>query len=465
MRNRLAQRIAAWAEAGLDTAALVFFPLLVVLPRGVAALVSAAGLCAAGLALSASGMRLTRIFRVAAMLLGGLLLWGTASALWSVDPVRSLVVAARLAGLFAAGLALAAGAGLVAAPRRLTFLLLIGMGLGIAMVAIELATAGGLSSLVSDRAYRPTQLNQASISFALLALPASALLISLRQAILASLLAAVTAVTVYALAGTAAKAVLLAGLAMGLLLYRARPVVAGIALVISMIAIIAAPLTFARLERLAGLGETADNFKISAGHRLLIWSFAGDRIAERPLTGWGLDASRAIPGGDDPIRPGETWMPLHPHNAALQVWLELGAPGAVFFALLVGLVWDALARVEWPPLFAAAAGASLTIAFMGCFATYGMWQEWWLGTLSFSLFLILVMARVAGRAAAPDGPTIGGCFARALGYRRQFLLRTYATKQLEQKNASIDNTNETRVNFCHFQPSVAILSVLRLFSG
>jgi O-antigen ligase len=393
-RNRFAQRVAAWAEAGLDTAALVFFPILVVLPRGVAALVSAAGLCAAGLVLSASGMKLTRILLVPAMLLGGLLVWGTASALWSVNPVRSLVVAARLSGLFAIGLALAAGAGLVAAPRRLTFLLLIGMAFGITMIAIELATAGGLSSLVSDRAYRSTQLNQASISFALLVLPASALLISLGQMILATLLAAATAVTVYELAGTAAKAVLLAGLAMGLLLYRARPVVARVALAISVVAIIAAPLTFARLERLPGLGETADSFKISAGHRLLIWSFAGDRIAERPVIGWGLDASRAIPGGDDPIRPGETWMPLHPHNAALQVWLELGAPGAALFALLAALVWGALARVEWPPLFAAAAGASLTIAFVGCFGTYGIWQEWWLGTLSFALFLVLVMARV-----------------------------------------------------------------------
>ena len=394
-RNRFGQRVAAWSEAGLDTAALVFFPVLVVLPRGVAALVSAAGLCAAGLVLSASGMRLTRILLVAAMLLGGLLVWGTASALWSVDPVRSLVVAARLSGLFAIGLALAAGAGLIAAPRRLTFLLLIGMAFGIAMVAIDLATAGGLSSLVSDRVFRPTWLNQASISFALLVLPASAVLISLGQTILAMLLAAVTAVTVYELAGTSAKVVLLAGLAMGLLLYRARPVVAGAALVISIIAIIAAPLTFARLERLPGLGEMADSFKISAGHRLLIWSFAGDRIAERPVTGWGLDASRAIPGGDDPIRPGETWMPLHPHNAALQVWLELGAPGAALFALLAALVWGALARVKWPPLVAAAAGASLTIAFVGCFGTYGIWQEWWVGTLSFALFFVLVMARVA----------------------------------------------------------------------
>jgi exopolysaccharide production protein ExoQ len=402
LRNGVARRIAVWCEAGLDTAVLILFPLLVVLPRGIAALVSAAGLCAAGLVLSASGTRLTRNFLVAATLLGCLLVWGTASALWSIDPVRSLVVAVRLAGLFAVGLALAAGAGLVAAPRRLAFLSLIGMALGITMVAIELATAGGLTSLVSDRAYRPTQLNQASISLALLVLPASAVLISVSQVTSATLLAAVTAVTVYELAGTSAKVVLLAGLAMGLLLYRARPVVAGVALAISLVAIIAAPLTFAQLERLPGLGETADSFKISAGHRLLIWSFAGDRIAERPLTGWGLDASRAIPGGDDPIRPGEPWMPLHPHNAALQVWLELGVPGAVLFALLVALVWGALARAEWPPLFAAAAGASLTIAFVGCFATYGIWQEWWLGTLSFSLFLVFVMGRVAGSRAAPE---------------------------------------------------------------
>jgi hypothetical protein len=70
------------------------------------------------------------------------------------------------------------------------------------------------------------------------------------------------------------------------------------------------------------------------------------------------------------------------------------------FALLAAIAWGALARVEWPRLFAAAAGASLTIAFVGCFGTYGIWQEWWLGTLLFSLFLILLMARAAGRAAS-----------------------------------------------------------------
>lgn len=392
-----ARRIATWSEAGLDTAALLFFPLLVLLPRGIAALVSAAGLCAAGLVLSAGRFRSSPGLAVMVVLLGCLLLWGGLSALWSVDPLRTLTVTARLAGLFAVGLALLAAAECLTDPRRLMHFCLGGLALGITLAATDLVTHGGLSSFFSDRVYRATRLNQASVSFAIMLFPASAVLVCCGQAILGLLLAAVTATTIYALAGTAAKAVLLAGLPMGLLLYRSRSVVARAAAVISAVVIITAPLSFARLERVPGLGETVDVVKVSAGHRLLIWSFAGDRIAERALAGWGLDSSRAIPGGQDPIRAGETWMPLHPHNAALQLWLELGVPGAVLFALLVAFVWRALAAAPWPPLFAAAAGAGLTTALVGCFATYGIWQEWWLGTLWFLLFMVLVMARVSGR--------------------------------------------------------------------
>lgn len=381
-------------EASLDIAVLLFFPLLVLVPRGVAALVSTAGLCAAGMVLSTRGNRLSPTLGVAGVLLGCLILWGAVSALWSVDPIRSLIVAARLTGLFAAGLALFAAAGAITAPGRLALLLVLGLTLGIAMALTELATQGVLSAYFSERTYQPARLNQASIAFAVLLLPVSAMLFYLGHKVCAALLVIATVGTIYALAGTAAKAVLIAGLPMSLLLYRSGPIVAGAAAVISIIIIITAPLTFARLEQLPALSESADSVKLSAGHRLLIWSFTGDRIAERPLGGWGLDSSRAIPGGEDPIRPGETWLPLHPHNAPLQLWLELGVPGAVLFAFVIALAWRALAHAGWPPLFFAAAGGSLTIAFVGCFATYGIWQEWWLGTLWFSLFLVLVMARV-----------------------------------------------------------------------
>ena len=130
-----------------------------------------------------------------------------------------------------------------------------------------------------------------------------------------------------------------------------------------MIGILTAPLTLPALDRLPGLLTAADAIKGSAGHRLLIWSFVGERIAERPLLGWGLDASRAIPGGKEEIRPGLTRLPLHPHNAALQVWLELGMPGALLAALLSAGCGCASRRdAPWPRSYAAATGGGLTAA-------------------------------------------------------------------------------------------------------
>jgi exopolysaccharide production protein ExoQ len=397
--DRTARRIASWCGAGLDATAMPFFPLLVLVPRAIVPLASIAGLFATGLMLSTSGVRPRPALVLTAALLGCLLVWGTTSALWSIDPVRSLVVTIRLAGLFATGLALAAAASRVKSPRRLTLLLLLGLGVGVGMAATDLVTQGALGAPFTDRAYQAARLNRASVTFAMLLWPMTATQISRGHAILALIMATTTAVMICALAGTAAKTMLMASLPTGFLLYLSPARVARVAAVMSVLMIITAPLTFAKFAQLPLLTETADDIKLSAGHRVLIWSFVGNRIAERPLTGWGLDSSRAMPGGKDPIRPGQTWMPLHSHNAPLQLWLELGVPGAVVFALLVTLAWLALSNVDWPRLFTTAAGMSLAVALLASCASYGIWEEWWLDTLWFSLFAIIVMARVARSAA------------------------------------------------------------------
>jgi O-antigen ligase len=59
---------------------------------------------------------------------------------------------------------------------------------------------------------------------------------------------------------------------------------------------------------------------------------------------------------------------LHPHNAPLQAWLELGAPGAVLFAGVVALFWLRLDRLPGPPIYKAAAGGSLAAALAPLFA-------------------------------------------------------------------------------------------------
>jgi hypothetical protein len=161
------------------------------------------------------------------------------------------------------------------------------------------------------------------------------------------------------------------------------------------LAIITAPLTLPHLARTPAVFTAVDSFKSSAGHRLLIWSFVGDRIAERPFLGWGLDSARAIPGGKDQIRPGQDWLPLHPHNAALQIWLELGAPGAALFGVLALWLWLSLGSVAWPEGYAAAAAGSLTAALVAASSGWGLWEEWWVATLELALFAILALAPAA----------------------------------------------------------------------
>lgn len=119
----------------------------------------------------------------------------------------------------------------------------------------------------------------------------------------------------------------------------------------------------------------------SAYARLLIWSFASDRVAERPILGWGFNGSRSIPGGADRLDESEPALPLHPHNAALQWWLELGVIGAMLGLLLPGLLCWRLAGSRAPPGAPEAAIGALVAACCICFLAYGIWQSWWMAAL------------------------------------------------------------------------------------
>ena len=129
-------------------------------------------------------------------------------------------------------------------------------------------------------------------------------------------------------------------------------------------------------------------------HRLVIWNFVAERIAENPWIGWGFDASKHLPGGAKPIvinSIATLTLPSHPHNGSLQVWAELGAPGAlVLAAVFARLAWalraPTLARID-----RAARGAALAAFFVIFSLSYGVWQNWWmaLAALIAALFVAL----------------------------------------------------------------------------
>jgi exopolysaccharide production protein ExoQ len=384
-------------EFGLDICAFLFLPILVLASKGAAPLAAAAGICA--LTLDAENLA-AAWYRVRGLtvLLAALVLWGLISSLWAVEPRRSLLIALRLAALFAAGLALTAAASEIARPERLMWCLLAGFAVALVLAVVQFASSGMLTAPLARRAFIDPVLNQAEDGFGFLLLPLCAALVLLRRNIVAAVLAEAAVVVICALVGDIARIGFLLGVAAAMLLYFWREPLARGAAVVSVALILAAPLVFPPLGGIAAVHDATRHFKSSLWHRLEIWAFVGDRIAERPLLGWGLDSSRAIPGGDAPIRegqPGQELLPLHPHNAALQVWLELGVPGAVLFAWLAARLWLALGMARWPPLYAAAAGGSLVAALTVALGSYGIWQEWLIASEFLTLFLILVMVRLS----------------------------------------------------------------------
>ncbi len=112
--------------------------------------------------------------------------------------------------------------------------------------------------------------------------------------------------------------------------------------------------------------------------RLEIWDFVARKALESPWVGYGMEATRSIDNFDS----AKLYMPLdyvlHPHNFALQIWIEFGALGAVLSVAFINCV---LYRVYKHPCprdrrFM----LMIFVTLLGLAATsYGLWQGWWLG--------------------------------------------------------------------------------------
>jgi len=86
-------------------------------------------------------------------------------------------------------------------------------------------------------------------------------------------------------------------------------------------------------------------YELSDIHRYLFWNTTYNHIKDKPIFGHGLDLTRALYSYEDRITSEVVMkatgkrkkiiaepIPLHPHNAFLQVWLELGVVGAGLLA-------------------------------------------------------------------------------------------------------------------------------------
>ena len=345
-------------ELGLDACGFLFLPVLALASRGTAALAVIAGVCALGL-VAPQGIAAWRRVRGTALIFALLVGWGLASALWAVEPGRSLLLAARLAGMFAAGLALMAAAERIAAPRRLLGCLVAGLALALALTVAQFATGGELTGPFRIRPFKDPLLNQVENGFVLLLLPLASTMVLRRQFVIAALVVAATAAVIYLLVGTAAKVAFSLGVGAAVLIYFGRRRFARIAAVVSVLAVLAAPLIFPPLIGVPAVQRRAEGYKFSMQHRLEIWSFAGARIGERPWFGWGLDVVALDPRRQRTDPRGQAAAAAAPAQRAAAALARArgaggGAAGAVRRAAMADVRRRAVAAVICRQLWAAA---------------------------------------------------------------------------------------------------------------
>jgi O-antigen ligase len=332
-----------------------------------------------------------------------LLAWMATTAIWTFGPEDALLQLARTAFLISGGTALA-----IMLPmldqidrERLACAVIAGFALLVFLLAFELLSEGLIVRMALPAKYAEQPLidvivSRGSVFMALMMWPTLLAFHSIhrRMGVVATIGGAI-GITLL-MDHSATRLGIATGLAaLGLVYcFGQRAVVLIGSLCIALI--LSAPLLALGPLSPQWWQSVAERLEVSAVHRLYIWQFVTERVWERPLFGWGFAASARIPGADTPTPIGLRSLSLHPHNAALQIWLELGAVGAALSALLIAAIVLTLARSDVDRFTLATATAALATSFTVANLSFSIWQSWWLGSLVLMTVWIAALATANG---------------------------------------------------------------------
>lgn len=344
-----------------------------------------------------------------------LLAWMLASSVWALDRPHawSLWVRAAILIFGAIVLCIVAATSLSAGNRqRVGRFVLAGFCLLVLFVTFELISGGAIVRTAMPNKYSSVvwtyvAVSRGSIVMALMLWPAMLSWRTLGRcsgAVVASFVIVAIAAVCVLTEHDATRAAVAAGIVTFAGVYASgRMMILALGIIFTAFVLSAPLLPYGPLAPELCLSSSFP-FKPSVGHRLYIWQFVAERIWERPWLGWGLGSSRYIPGADTPTPVGGVLLSLHPHNAALQVWLELGVVGALLAAVLVATLTVRILRMEGDRFAQAAAAATLAAAFVAANLSFGIWQNWWLGSLGLVGVWLATSSSAPMQQAASGGP-------------------------------------------------------------
>jgi O-antigen ligase len=132
--------------------------------------------------------------------------------------------------------------------------------------------------------------------------------------------------------------------------------------------------------------------------RINIWNRLSEKVLFSPIMGYGFKSSRFLPSDQKEILSyfkldGKIYsfvsqtIPLHPHNFALELWIEMGFFGVFIFSGLIVLCFSYMIKIkdlkEKSFYFAFFTSVISTMLY-----SLSMWQTWWIFTIFLGLVLI-----------------------------------------------------------------------------
>jgi len=132
--------------------------------------------------------------------------------------------------------------------------------------------------------------------------------------------------------------------------------------------------------------NTPADLPLSWDHRLRMWGYCWQVIADHPLRGAGFDASRTF-NETYIAKDGReiTTVSLHPHNAGIQIWAETGLIGALLASAVIVTLFKPVTEFTQNRDSAAAVCGVIIAVIIISSLTYGAWQFWWWGSVFFAV--------------------------------------------------------------------------------
>ena len=142
--------------------------------------------------------------------------------------------------------------------------------------------------------------------------------------------------------------------------------------------------------------DLIDRLPHSWQDRVEIWDYMSYRIFDRPILGWGLGSSPMLPWAEPngALYHVRLVQAPHPHNAILQLWVELGLPGLALGILFALLVLHRAGRFDPKimPFVLGAWTAALTLSLIA----YNLWTDSFWAAFALTGFAFALLRKQSG---------------------------------------------------------------------